>query len=150
MLMGSSGSYEEHTTWVAATFPNMADAVEYRELAIASSKEVIAKYRQENESDYYYTDEPTRYDLGHAVRSSKVTYRILPVPFISSAALLDGVFGLAGEVADENEKARELNGFPRRTSNKDSIKPPATQVPIRGSFSDQLAAAVAILESARS
>lgn len=109
LLMASSGSYDDATTWVVASFLSLEEAEAYRGLAHEASVAAIAAYREASDSQYAYFDEPTRYDLTHSVRDTVVRYWLEPVPLIQGALPQAGLLAHVDAYATAMAQTRELN-----------------------------------------
>ena len=144
LVMASSGVYDCFSQWVVACFAKLDDANAYRLLAANASKESIEAYKASPEGrdrKYMYFDEPTKYDLGHSVRDTEVTYRVTPVPFVEGAVGHPGLLSIAEAFGSARAVTDELN-YPG-LAQKQRRPVPLLPAEVKSDFGDKLKAALA-------
>jgi hypothetical protein len=141
LVVASSGRYDFYYKWVVAAFPTLEAAVEYRDLASKASQEAIEEYKRSPDNEgmsYVYFDAPTKYDLGHSVRGTAVTYRIETLPFVKGMLPSMGLMSIADQVSSAEAVVREINnpGITERMG----LSAPQPAVEVKSDFADKLKA----------
>lgn len=143
LVVACSGVYDTFAKWVVAAFPTLEDANAYRALASEASEAAIAAYKRSPEGrgrHYVYFDAPTKYDLAHSVRDTKVTYQVEPLPLVTGAMGSLGLMAMADAFASAQAVTRELN-YPG-IAQKMGKAPPLPAVEVKSDFADKLKAAL--------
>lgn len=112
IVTGSTGQYDDFTTWQVAAFDTLDQAEKYRDLAQAEGQRVIDM----SEEDYYVM-EPTCYDTQFKAIGRYMRYRVTPLVLFEGAFPENALFGVD----------------PALLSSK-----PIEAAPVAGTFADKL------------
>jgi hypothetical protein len=86
LLMGQTGSYDDHTSWPVAVYLDKAQADAHHARAVAGAAALLGQVQHRND---FHVAQPTEFDPFFHALEGHVGYRVLEVPFIGAEGVAD-------------------------------------------------------------